>query len=134
MNSSFLRQNALLWFVLVGYSLAFVAVIIAANAGLGSEVWSFVGEIPLGDKLGHLLLVGTLSLLFNCVLGGRRAPGRLRSVMLGSLLVFVGMTLEEASQCFNPHRNCDPYDWLANVLGIAIGEVIIRFSGRLKVR
>jgi polysaccharide biosynthesis protein VpsQ len=122
------KQGVILRLVFVIYAIAFIGIIVAADRGKGSWMWDFVGAIPLGDKLGHLVLVGTLSLLLNSVLGKRRAPWRLRFMMLGSLLLLVGMSLEEASQCLNANRTCDLFDWLANVAGITVGQMLLQFD------
>lgn len=103
-----------------------VAIIATANAGNGSPFLSFVGSIPMGDKVAHLGLVGTFSLLLNASLRGRRAPGRLRIMMLGSLVLLVAMSLEECSQIFITSRTFDGFDWLANAVGVALGEWLLR--------
>ena len=109
---------------LVCYGILFAGIILAADRG---HVWHFVTDLPLGDKLGHLGLVGTLSLLLNLTLRGRRAPRPFSGIMLGTLLVATGMTLEETSQAFFPSRTLDLFDGLANLAGAAVGELIARF-------
>jgi hypothetical protein len=100
-------------------------IIYLANHGDG-HLWAFLRGIPGGDKVGHLGLVGTLTLLLNLALRGRRAPGKLSRIMLGSLLVAVLMTLEECSQAMIPSRNLDLLDGLANLAGVALGDRIAR--------
>jgi hypothetical protein len=112
--------------VFVLFTSGFVSLIVIADRGGAGRVWDLVGQVPCGDKLGHLVLVGTLSLLLNLVLDGRRAPGRRPRILLGSAILLVVMTLEEGSQAFIPHRSFDPCDWLANVIGIFCGEGLVR--------
>jgi VanZ family protein len=112
--------------VFVLFTSGFVSLIVVADRGGAGHLWDFVGRIPCGDKLGHLVLVGTLSLLLNLMLEGRRGPGRRPRILPGSVLLLVVMTLEEGSQAFIPHRSFDPLDWLANVIGIFCGEGLLR--------
>lgn len=112
----------LLRLVLVAFTACFISIITIANRGNAEGIWTIVGTVPYGDKWGHLVLVGTLSLLLNSVWNGKPAPWRFHRVMFGSLLLAIVMTLEEGSQAFIPSRSCDGLDWLANMLGIAIGE------------
>lgn len=113
------------------YAILFAGIIYIANHG-GGSLWHFLTDLPFGDKLGHVALVGTLSLLLNLALKGRRGPGKLSGVMLGSLLVAILMTLEEASQAFFPSRSLDLLDGIANLLGVAAGEALARLLLRPK--
>ncbi len=117
---------------LICYGIMFVGIVLSADRG-GKHFWDFLNAIPLGDKLGHLCLVGTFSLLANLALKGRRAPGRLSWMMLGTLVIATLMTLEESSQAFFPTRTLDGLDELANLSGAALGEVAARFLLRRKV-
>jgi hypothetical protein len=105
---------------------AFVSIIAIANRGGGDRLWGFLADIPCGDKLGHLGLVGTLSFLLNLALGRRRVSASGDGIMLGSLIVLVFMTFEEASQAFLPHRSFDLLDGLANLIGVFCGEGLVR--------
>lgn len=116
----------LLKITFVLFTTAFLSIIVIANRGHADLFWDLVGRVPCGDKLGHLGLVGTLSFLLNLLLEGRPAPGRWRAMMLGSLLLGVFMTLEEASQAFIPHRSFDLLDGLANIIGVFCGEGLVR--------
>jgi len=66
------------------------------------------------DKVGHFLLLGTLSLLAVGFFGRARW---LRVVLVLGLL----SALEEASQAWFPARTVDAGDLAANLLGIALG-------------
>ena len=116
----------LLRITFVLFTTAFLSIIVIADRGRADLFWHVVGRVPCGDKLGHLGLVGTLSFLLNLLLEGRRAPGRWSAMMLGSLLLLVFMTLEEASQAFIPHRSFDLLDGLANIIGVFCGEGLVR--------
>jgi hypothetical protein len=116
------------------FSSAFVTIIVIANRGGGEQLWGFLASIPCGDKLGHLGLVGTLSFLLNLVLDGRRASASGDGMMLGSLVLLLFMTLEEASQAFLPHRSFDLIDGLANVIGVFCGEGLVRMLPPRRLR
>jgi hypothetical protein len=116
----------LLRLAFVLFTTGFISIIVLADSGRAGGLWTFLGAFPGGDKLGHLGLVGTLSLLLNLLLEGRRAPYPCNRIMLGSLLLLVAMTLEEASQAFIPHRNFDLLDGLANIAGVFCGEGLVR--------
>ena len=114
----------------VTYAALFVAIVAIADRGHGDRYWHFIRSIPFGDKLGHLGLVGTLSLLLNLALGRRKAPGRLGFAMLGSVIVLAVMSLEELSQIIVSTRTFDVFDWLANLAGTVVGEMMARWLGR----
>ncbi|WP_052573083.1 hypothetical protein [Haloferula sp. BvORR071] len=116
---------------LVCYGALFLGIILNADRG-GGQFYHFITELPLGDKAGHLGLVGTLSLLLNLSLNGRRAPRPLAGIMLGTLLVAGGMSLEECSQAFFPSRTLDWADGLANLAGATAGELGARYFLRRK--
>ena len=59
-------------------ALAFIAfmitIITIADRGEGSRWWGFIERIPYGDKVGHLGLIGTLSLLCNLAIHRDHTP------------------------------------------------------------
>lgn len=109
---------------LICYGLMFIGIVISADRGV--SFWKFLNEWPMGDKIGHLGLVGTFSLLFNLALKGRCAPRPFSRFMLGTLLVATIMTTEELSQAFFPSRTLDLLDGLANLTGAALGGMAAR--------
>ncbi len=113
-------------FVFIAFVTCFVGIIVLADRGQAGQLWTFAGQVPCGDKLGHLVLVGTFSVLLNVLLERRPAPVPFGPLMLGSLLLLVGMTLEECSQMLFPKRSFDGLDGLANVVGIFCGEGLVR--------
>jgi hypothetical protein len=111
---------------LIGFAAVFVSIIVLADLGHAARLWEAAGRLPYGDKLGHLVLVGTLTVLLNLNLRGRECG----VLMLGSVIVLVGMSLEEASQALFPRRSLDGYDALANVIGVICGEGLVRMLPR----
>ena len=106
-------------------------VITQANSGKASIWFDLVRIIPFGDKIGHAVLFGVLSLLTTIagkykavVIVGKELP-------IGALLVFALATLEELSQLYFANRNLDIFDWLASVVGIYLSVVLMH---RIKER
>lgn len=107
----------------VAFIVFLILVIIIADRGEGEKWWSFIDHIPYGDKVGHLGLIGTLSLLCNLAFHPRQ-PGWLpRWITLVTLILLVILSGEEIAQAFIPHRTCDIFDWLADLAGLATGQV-----------
>ena len=88
-----------------------------------------IRRIPGGDKLGHFLLMGLLSFLLNVSLNCRTVRALGRPLLLGSLVAFAAVTLEEFSQIFVPYRTFDPVDLLFDYGGIlAFGRLALYFK------
>ncbi|KJZ15233.1 vault protein inter-alpha-trypsin [Marinomonas sp. S3726] len=99
--------------------IAFVLwVIFMANTG--QDIWLFelTRKVPFGDKLGHFLVFGSLTLMANLATRGKQMRFKLGSIYWGSLSVLIFVTLEELSQYFVATRTLDLLDYLANLLGI----------------
>jgi polysaccharide biosynthesis protein VpsQ len=105
------------------FSLFFIfvaGIIIGNNLGRFRSIIGWVGNLPFGDKWGHLILIGTLTFLLNYALNGQMLKiGRLK-ILMGCSIVAVGMTIEEFSQMWIPSRTFDLVDLSANYLGITI--------------
>ena len=99
-----------------------IAIIVIADRGEGSRWWAFLEHVPCGDKAGHLVLIGTLSLLCNLAIPSRRGPGWARIITLTTLVLLVMLSLEELAQAFISTRTCDFFDWLADLAGLALGQ------------
>ncbi|MEK7950152.1 hypothetical protein [Luteolibacter soli] len=108
------------------FTSAFVSLVVLADRGQIGMIWEFIAKVPFGDKLGHVGLVGTLTVLSNLQLKRRKAG----PLMLGSLIVLTCMMLEEGSQYFFPARSFDGYDALANLIGVICGEGLVRMLPR----
>ena len=84
-----------------------------------------VTSIPFGDKIGHFLAFGTLAFFVVRVAPAPIDEGatdeHARRLVPRSLIVlFVLVALEELSQAWIPWRHCDPFDLLADALGMAL--------------
>lgn len=107
----------------LGFVAFFVIIIQIANRGEGGRWWAFIDHIPYGDKVGHLGLVGTLSFLCNLAIPAWKFSRLPRFVTPTTLVLLVLLTAEEFSQAFQPFRTCDFYDWLADLAGLALGQI-----------
>ncbi len=100
------------------------AIVIGADNGALPSLVKSLYSFPGGDKLGHFLLMGTLSLLVNISLRARQARLFSRNVLLGSAIVFALVTLEEVSQSWFELRTFSLID-----LGFDYGGILS--GGRL---
>lgn len=105
---------------------ALFCVFVTWDADQGGRWFGRINEIPHGDKLGHFSLMAIATFLSNIALRGRSVRG----VLLGSLAVFVLITLEEVRQHFVPMRSFSFGDLLANTAGIALADLCYRLARR----
>jgi VanZ family protein len=106
--------------ITVFFALILLAIVVLANTGLMPDALASIYTIPFGDKAGHFILTGLLSLLVNLTLSGRKISFASRDFLLGSLLVGAVVTIEELTQVFFPTRNASLTDLVASYLGIWI--------------
>jgi len=109
-------------------TIAFVGFIVwaiyQANSGAESVFAQYIRGLPYGDKMGHFLLFGLLTLLINGSLRFRRIRIGSFSLLLGSVLVLVFVAIEEASQGLLPTRSMDIHDFYADCAGIWLFSLI----------
>jgi VanZ family protein len=105
--------------ILVILFAGFLALIVyLANQGRLYDYVPNVNDYPGADKICHFLLMGTMALLANLALGGRKIQLASKSLYLGSLIVLLLVTLEEFSQLFVSSRSFDLLDLSFDILGI----------------
>ncbi len=108
-----------------------ILIVIAANLGLAPILFGFLRRIPYGDKLGHFVLMGILSLLVNLSMRASRVQIGSVAVLKGSLIVAVIVTLEEFSQIFIRSRGFSLLDLAFDYAGIvAFGALAIHLVNR----
>ena len=74
--------------ILVGIYVVVLAVIIfLANRRDTAHLFRFIRELPFGDKIGHLVLMGFLSFLVNLALSAKVVKIWRFNVLLGSIIV-----------------------------------------------
>lgn len=122
----------------LGFMGFLIWIVIIADRGEGTPWWAFIYRIPFGDKVGHLGLTGTLSFLCNLAFPSRKPLGPAWAATRTSLILLGVVTAEELSQAFIATRQLDVLDWLADLAGIAGGQVaawwIITRTGRIGSR
>lgn len=101
-----------------------LCVLTIANRGEGGNWWGFLTAIPFGDKLGHLGLMGGLSLLCNLAFPPQRTDSYRRFITTTTLVILIIISVEEVAQAFIPTRTCDWFDWLADLVGLFSGQVL----------
>lgn len=110
------------WAVLFGIFI--VAVVVLADTehlGLVARVYDF----PYGDKVGHFVLFGILSLLVN--LAAFQQWGKLNRTWLAlgvSAVLAILIGLEELSQRLFPSRRASIWDLLASYAGVACFTIL----------
>lgn len=115
----------------ISYILFILLVIVAADMGQLNFLIRWIHNIPYGDKLGHFLLVGFLALAINLSWKSACFRWSWGSILKGSLIVFILITLEEISQLFILYRHFDLGDLVSNYLGILLlGHLAIYLSPR----
>lgn len=107
------------------FTIFILLVIVLADAGLLAQYVGFVYEVPWGDKAGHFILYGILTLLLNLALF-RALPHRspkLLAVRCGLILALL-IGLEEFSQQFFANRTFDLVDLMFSYLGVTCFSVL----------
>lgn len=106
LGSAFLFFSFILW------------VLFMANTGQDMLLFEITRRIPFGDKLGHIMVFGCLTLMANLAFKGRVIQFKFGSVYWGALAVLAFVTFEELSQYFIATRTFDLLDYFANLVGI----------------
>jgi VanZ family protein len=101
------------------FTLFILLVIVLADAGILAHYVGFIYEFPFGDKAGHFILYGILTLLLDLALF-RARPNRNRKLLAlqCGLVLAVLIGLEEFSQQFFSSRSFDLVDLTFSYLGV----------------
>lgn len=112
------------------YTLFLSAIVFLAARGEYQFLFRFVRSIPLGDKLGHFILMGLASLLVNLALSCRTFSAREKRFLLGTWLVLLLVVLEEFMQLFLAYRSFDLVDLVFDAAGILLCGRLAYFWSR----
>jgi VanZ family protein len=100
------------------FGLFIVVIIILADLGM-LDILAFVYRIPYGDKIGHFVLYGILTLLIDLALiRPLPFPRRRLLVFRVALILALLIGLEEFSQRYLPSRTFDLVDLTFSYLGV----------------
>jgi polysaccharide biosynthesis protein VpsQ len=114
------------WIPFVAW-LAFVGgVIVCADTGRMRGFLGWVNSLPLGDKAGHFVLIGTMAHLLNYALCFRTWRIGKWPLQSGGLVILALITAEEFSQIWIPGRTFDAGDLVANGIGVVLADVVAR--------
>ncbi|MEW6287861.1 MAG: VanZ family protein [Chloroflexota bacterium] len=117
---------------LAGLFALFVAAVIVLADGGRLGILRFVNGIPFGDKLGHFLLFGLLTLLLDLTLFRSRPdlnPNLTALRVALTLALIIG--LEEFSQRYFSSRSFDLVDLTFSYLGVVVFSwMSLKYAGR----
>ena len=102
----------------LGYATLLAVVTLLADTGNLQLALHRLHQLPLGDKVIHFTLVGTLALLLNLSIHRGADVSLIRRILPGSLIVIIASTLEEYSNTMLSFRSWSVGDLIANYLGI----------------
>lgn len=107
----------------------FVSIIVAADVGSLQPVLDRIERVPYFDKVGHLVLVGTLAFLCNLAIHPRARGGPWWRVTPTTWVLLGLLTIEELSQHFIARRHCDVADWISDVIGLLLAQCLLARLG-----
>jgi VanZ family protein len=84
-------------------------------------------DVPISDKIEHLLAFGGLGFLLNLSLRIQNKFTLIKKYPAWSTIIIVSIysAFDELHQIFIPGRTCDIKDWAADTLGVTIGVIIM---------
>lgn len=114
------------------YALFLALLVFLADQRQYQFVFRVVRRTPYADKAGHFLLMGIFSLLVNLALSCRKTRIGKLSLLTGSLVVGIVVTLEEFSQIFVRYRSFDPVDLAFDYAGIILFGLLASYLTKLR--
>jgi len=108
------------------YIAAISWLVVTAATHPSHPLLQLAGSVPLGDKLGHFLLMGMLVLVLNYLLRGRSLRIGPVSMLLGTLAGAALILFEELSQQWIPFRTFSLADLCADALGVLVFDLLSR--------
>ena len=99
------------------FGLFIIGVIVLADFGM-LDILGFVNRIPYGDKIGHFILYGILTLLIGFALIRSFPSHRRLLVFRIAIILALLIGLEEFSQLYFPNRSFDLVDLAFSYLGV----------------
>ncbi|MCO1334734.1 VanZ family protein [Microbulbifer sp. OS29] len=105
-----------------------------ANTGSSSVLFDLTQAIPFGDKIGHIFLYGTFSIIL--ILATRSTSSRFGPVEIyyGALAVLIFALTEEISQAFIVNRTFDLIDLVSDLIGVILANILVYYFNKLRRR
>ena len=104
---------------------------IDANTGDYNTMLKMAGSVPYGDKMGHFLLYGALTLILNLTLNLRQVKIGSHEFLRGSVIILIVTFIDEFTQILNESRSFEWLDMSSNLLGIVLFSYFSFFIGNL---
>lgn len=120
-----MSKNILIQITAILFILFLIFIIYSANTKADLIFFRLLRHIPFGDKLGHILLLGTLTFLVNWAMQAHTFVFKKIQILTGSCIVFALITVEEISQNWLDNRTFDLADLGGNYLGIVLASYAI---------
>ncbi len=121
----------MIWTLTIGFALLLGFIIYTANSPGKNWFGPLVAAVPYGDKVAHFFLIGTMTLLLNIALKARSIKFGSVKLLLGSVIMFFIVTVEEFTQLWNDNRTFDWIDMSFNYLGILVlGSLVLLFPSK----
>ncbi len=98
--------------------------IFLADSGQAGWLRDIARQLPYGDKFGHFILFGLLTLLLNIALRFSHWRVGFINIQKGSVYVLVFALVEELSQYYFPSRTVDIDDVIADLIGVGVFTII----------
>lgn len=117
--------------LMLPFTAVFIVLVFQADRGALPRWLAAIHTFPGGDKLGHFLIAGLLSLTLNLAIPERLVRFGRYSVYLGSLLVFITLAAEEFTQLFIQTRTFSWLDLSSDLLGILAASYLVWRLARL---
>ena len=124
-------MKKLLFVVTLLFAALIIAIVVSADRGHFPPWLEGFYRFPGGDKVGHFILFGILSFLLNksaLSFFTKRKPIRL--VLTVSLLLSIGIGLEEWSQSLFPTRTMSLIDLIASYAGVIMFTLLAYRTAR----
>jgi len=95
-------------------------IIFLADTADHNFAFRLLGDVPYGDKIGHVVLYGVMALLLNYGLKFKSYKLLGFNMQLGAIIVFVFAVIEEGTQYYIPSRTFDLYDIFGDFIGVIL--------------
>ena len=117
------------------FLISVLALIITTNLGWTMPILNFLkSQFFFYDKVGHFIIYGSLAFFVNILFNGQKVAFFSWPLLFGSLLVGLGITLEECSQILLPNRNFEMLDLVCNYAGIICFSYLFPIFVRTRVQ